>query len=72
MTYRRRRAEGQLVLDLEEAAPTAVERARALRRALGLPESLTDPVVLGQVRPILESNCCAAGARADGVHRQAS
>lgn len=48
-----RSAEGQLSWELHEDVPPAVERSRAFRKALGLPESLAAPGTLAQVRVIL-------------------
>lgn len=44
---------GQLVLDLDAREHPAVERARALRRTIGLPESLTAAGVLVRVQRLL-------------------
>lgn len=53
MNGRKYRVEGQLALELETAVPPAVERARALRKAAGLPTSLVAPEVLRQVLAIV-------------------
>lgn len=53
MSGRKHRVEGQLALELKAAVPPAVERARALRKAAGLPASLVAPEVLRHVLAIV-------------------
>lgn len=66
--------DSQLAMDFgstDQPEPVApeVERARALRRLVGLPESLTDRAVLGRVHAAL----LAAGSGANhGERRKAS
>ena len=50
----RARINGQLALALDEEVPPQVEAARAVRRAVGLPDSLTSPEVLAKARTILD------------------
>lgn len=45
---------GQLTLTFEQQVPPQVEAARALRRAVGLPDSLTAPELLVKARAILD------------------
>lgn len=67
--------DSQLAMDFgspgqpEPVAPE-VERARALRRLVGLPESLTDRAVLGRVHAALLG--ATSGTNHDGLRRQAS
>lgn len=68
---RARRPDEQLIQPLGEL-PSAVARVRSVRRRLGLPESLTAPEVLLNVRAILDLKPCRRDLRAYNRGHEAS